>query len=682
MQPLKWYFHRIGRMSTMEIAWRLRSKILDTLDRARIPLGAMPGLRKEPLSSQELPGGFRTTELVRGAWSRELSDPGVSRWAERLKKRADELLENRLSFFHLEKVYLGDPFDWNRDHESGKPTPRRLSSTINYRDYGVTGDAKIVWEPNRHHHLVVLGRAYRAFDDPRYAEAVYRQIDSWIASNPFGYGMNWRSPLELGIRVINWVWALDLVHGHGEGPPGFRERVRESIWRHLWEITRKYSRGSSANNHLIGEAAGVFIGSAYYPDLPGARRWMVESHDILSREILRQSYADGCTREQALGYHMFVLQFFLVVGTVGREIGMDFPSRSWERIEKMTEYLGVLAEGGPLPMFGDCDDGYVLDLAAGGNEVRELLSIGAVLFGRPDFKVVAGEFGEASYWLLGTDARARFEALPPPPEPSGLRSRAFPESGHYLLQSGHTREENRVSLLFDCAELGYTSIAAHGHADALSFTLRVSGRDVFVDPGTFDYFTYPEWRKYFRSTAAHNTAEIDGEDQSAMLGPFLWGDRAVSKCTRFETKGAGGIVRGEHDGYARLSPPARHSRTVEMEAESGAVIVTDEFLSEGAHNLRILFHVAENCPAHADGASRVRIEAGPSVLFLDVDPALSVTLAYGSENPIAGWVSRGYHRKAPSATIIASGRTQGNSRFRFQIRREGCMPGEISPSLP
>jgi len=210
----------------------------------------------------------------------------------------------------------------------------------------------------------------------------------------------------------------------------------------------------------------------------------------------------------------------------------------------------------------------------------------------------------------------------------------------------------------------------------------VSGRDVFVDPGTFDYFTYPEWRKYFRSTAAHNTAEIDGEDQSAMLGPFLWGDRAVSRCTRFETKGAGGIVSGEHDGYARLSPPARHSRTIEMDAESGAVIVTDEFLSKGAHHLRILFHVAENCPVRADGASRVRIEAGLSVLFLDVDPALSVTLAYGSEDPIAGWVSRGYHRKAPSATIIASGRIQGNTRFRFHIRKEGCMPGEISPSFP
>jgi hypothetical protein len=658
-------------MSPAEIAWRVRSELRDAVDLVRIPLGILPVPRKKVLSAGPLSGGFRTSDLLPGAWTRQPADPRIAGWAVRLKIRADELLDNRLTFFNLQKVFLGHSIDWHRDHGSGKPAPRRLSQKIDYRDFGVTGDAKMVWEPNRHHHLVVLGRAYRAFGDPLYADAVYRQIASWIDSNPFGYGMNWRSPLELGIRIINWVWALDLVRDHGDRPRGIDERVRETIWRHLWEIARKYSRGSSANNHLIGEAAGIFIGSAYFTDLPGAHRWREESHEILSREIIRQSYPDGCTREQAIGYHLFVLQFFLVAGIVGRNIGMDFPTRYWERVAKMLEFAQSLAEGGPLPMFGDCDDGYVLDLAGSGNDVHELLSVGALLLERPDFKPMAAECGEAAYWLLGSGALNRLDALPSPREDRRLRSKAFPESGLYLLQCGNRGGEDRISVLFDCAELGYGSIAAHGHADALSFTLRVGGRDTFVDSGTFDYFTYPEWRKYFRSTAAHNTVEIDGEDQSAMLGPFLWGDRAVSRCTRFETKGAGGIVSGEHDGYARLSPPARHSRTIEMDAGSGAVTVTDEVLSEGAHNIRILFHVTEDCPVHAEGVSRVRIEAGPSVLILDVDSSLSVTLAHGSENPIAGWVSRGYHRKAPSVTIIASGRTGGNTRFRFHIRREG-----------
>jgi hypothetical protein len=668
VQPLNWYVHRLRTMSPAEIAWRGRLELRDAVDRVRIPLGIVPRLPRETLPGGGSPGGFRTTDIVPGAWIREPVDPRIHGWSERLKGRADALLANRLTFFNLDQVFLGDPVDWNRDHESGKPAPRRLSQTIDYRDFTVTGDAKMVWEPNRHHHLVVLGRAYRAFGDPRYAEAVLRQIASWIDDNPFGYGMNWRSPLELGIRVINWVWALDLVRDHGDRPERFDERVRETIWRHLREITRKYSRDSSANNHLIGEAAGVFIGSAYFADLPGVRRWKEESHETLSREIIRQTYPDGCTREQALGYHLFVLQFFLVAGIVGKKVGMDFPPRYWERVGRMLEFAAALAEGGPLSLFGDCDDGYVLDLAGGGNDIHELLAVGAQLFERPDLLPAAARSGEEAWWLLGPGAPKRPDAFSPPRESLRLRSKAFPESGLYLLQCGNLGKEDRVSVLFDCAELGYGSIAAHGHADALSFTLRVGGRDVFVDTGTFDYFTYPEWRTYFRTTASHNALEIDGEDQSVMLGPFLWGSRAHSRCTRFDAEGEGGIVVGEHDGYTRLPSPARHSRTIGMDAGSGVLNVTDEIQSNGAHDVRIFFHAAEDCTVGMNGVSTVRIGVGSTVVMLDIDPALTVTLISGSEAPISGWVSRGYHRKSPSTTIIARGRTHGNTRVRFIMR--------------
>ena len=657
-------------MSPREIAWRMQTEIRDSIDRIRIPLGLVPGFRSDVnLTATNTSPGFRTTYVPLAAWTGNMADPLLSRWTVRLRNRADEIAENRLSFFNLKNVFVGDPIDWNRDHECGKPAPLGLSQKIDYRDYRVTGDAKMVWEPNRHHHLVVLGRAYRAFGEPRYAEAVYRHINSWIATNPFGYGMNWRSPLELGIRVINWVWALDLVREHGGGQRGLDGNIEESVWRHLWEITRKYSRGSSSNNHLIGEAAGVFIGSAYFQDLPSARKWRDESHEILSKEILRQTYETGCTREQAFGYHLFVLQFFILVGIVGRRVGLDFPPQCWERIKKMLEFAGAMAEGGPLTMFGDCDDGYVLDLAGGGNDAAELFSVGAVVFERTDLKALADEFGEAAYWLLDTDARKRWDDLPMKAEAAELHSLAYPDSGHYLLQSGHAHSEDRFSLFFDCAELGYTSIAAHGHADALSFTLRVGGRDVFVDPGTFDYFTYPECRSYYRSTSAHNTVEIDGQNQSEMLGPFLWGERAKSKCIRFETAGQGGIVSGEHDGYTRLADPVRHIRTIEMDGGGGAVSITDEIRAAGDHHIRIFFHIAEEWRTRQDGGSRIWIESDGPMLVLETDPSLQLTLVTATEDSQAGWVSRGYHMRGPGATIVATGKSNGDEKFRCVIRR-------------
>jgi hypothetical protein len=127
-----------------------------------------------------------------------------------------------------------------------------FAESIDYRDFAVTGDAKYVWEPSRHHHLVVLGRAYRASGDPSFADALVEQLGSWLDQSPYGRGMNWRSPLELGIRLINWVWALDLIGESRLLTEGLRTRVLRAIHLHLWDITRKYSRGSSANNHRIG----------------------------------------------------------------------------------------------------------------------------------------------------------------------------------------------------------------------------------------------------------------------------------------------------------------------------------------------------------------------------------------------------------------------------------------------
>jgi hypothetical protein len=51
--------------------------------------------------------------------------------------------------------------------------------------------------------------------DLKYAQGVISQITSWLDANPYGYGMNWKNPLELGIKIINWVWAIDLVLDSG-----------------------------------------------------------------------------------------------------------------------------------------------------------------------------------------------------------------------------------------------------------------------------------------------------------------------------------------------------------------------------------------------------------------------------------------------------------------------------------
>lgn len=679
MQPLGWYVRRLRGMSAGEIAWRAQSVARDLVDRGRIVTGLIP----DPALPESAPG-FRTCDMSVGEWARS-EEPSEKDWLATLERQGAELVRNQFSFFDLVRRDLGNPIDWNRDHASGVAAPMDLASSIDYRDFRVTGDCKLVWELNRHHQLVVLARAFRATGDRKYADGVVTQLRSWLEQNPFGRGMNWRSPLELGIRLINWVWALDLIRDSGAWEGEIRRLILTAAYRHCWEISRKYSRGSSANNHLVGEAAGVYVASSYFSGFPGAARMRAESRRILLREIEAQSYADGCTREQALGYQFFVAQFYLVAGLVAKWSGDPFPDSYWRRLEKIVEFLGCMGEGGlPLPLFGDCDDGYVLDLGGEKHDPAGLLCIGAVVFDRPDFARAAKTFREPARWLLRQEERRRFAVLlDRSPEPV-LRSRAFTESGYYLLQTGEPGSTAAISVLFDCGELGLGAIAAHGHADALSITLRAFGRDILVDPGTFDYFTFPALRNYFRSTRAHNCLVVDDQDQSVMHGPFMWGTRANAQCENWSPDDSGGTVRGSHDGYTRLGGAVVHRRTVQLDGHQGILVLADETDMTGSHELALYFHFGEECSVTVVERGRIEVQVGSHRMAMDVDDRLVADVWRGVDGPqgVAGWLSRGYHRKVAVDTLRLKGRFTGKTKLvtRLRLGERSAPGGEARPA--
>ena len=327
----------------------------------------------------------------------------------------------------------------------------------------------------------------------------------------------------------------------------------------------------------------------------------------------------------------------------------------------MFEFAGAMAEGGPAPSFGDADDGYVLDLGDSPRDVAALMRVG--LLAIPGSKMAgAARHAETAYWVFGTDV-ARLDAAPPVHGTAlPLASRAFADAGHYLLQWGNQGARDQVSVLFDCGELGFTALAAHGHADALSFTVRAFGVEMFVDPGTFDYFTYPEWRRYFRSTPAHNTVGIDGEDQSVLLGSFLWGTRANARCIDWQPRAGGGTVAGEHDGYTRLPDPVVCGRTLTLDQQTRTLRIVDRVSAKGRHQAVLYFHLSELCEVERHD-SEIHIDCGEGRAILRIPAGLSIELHKGGSPEQGGWVSRGYHRKVPAWTVAARAETDGAAEF-------------------
>ena len=565
-----------------------------------------------------------------------------------LIREAERIRQMKFNWFALKDLVLPGAINYHCDYKSGKIAPKnRLSSKIDYRDYDLIGDIKYIWEPNRQIFLPILALAYHLTKDPAYLSSLEYYLTQWLDQNPYPYGVNWISSLELGIRLINWtiVWAIA-----GQNlSPALVDRWEKSALQHADHIDKYFSFYSSANNHLIGEAAGLYVASSSLLKGPRVEAWQKKAKAILCREIIKQDYSDGVNREQAFAYQQFVLDLFLIAAGFGYRSGDFFPDAYWARLEKMLEFTSsALSSQGEPFSYGDDDDGLAVDFLQKvfPGVYQSLLNTGAILFDDND----PSSNRSADHHDLKT---AFFRNLYGYQQPFSSAHRdlpaAFPEGGYYFLghDFGKTDEEK---LMFDCGPLGYLSIAAHGHADALSFIYSAHGRIFFNDSGTFTYHGAKKWRDYFRGTAAHNTIIIDGHNQSQITGNFMWSRKAAAQCLAYIPHGR---VSGRHDGYHALPDPVTHKRTIDFD-ENGIWSITDELTGKKMHQGKIMFHLHPAVSASAIGNNSFQLQREGITLFLQMDPALDCQIISGQENPPLGWYSPSYDVKMPSPVICGT----------------------------
>jgi hypothetical protein len=286
---------------------------------------------------------------------------------------------------------------------------------------------------------------------------------------------------------------------------------------------------------------------------------------------------------------------------------------------------------------------------------RSLLATAAALFGRADFKKKALAFDEKSFWILGFKGMKDFSNA----ARTGVETRSFNKGGYYILREGDLR------LIFDCGPLGYLSIAAHGHADALSFVLDYQGRPIFVDRGTYAYHVGKDWRDYFRGTAAHNTLRIDGQDQSVIGGNFMWLEKAQSELLEQGPD----LVRGRHNGYRRLKDPVIHEREIRYDKNAREIVIMDRVLAKGGHRVEQFFHLDPRCTCEEGPGNAVTIRHAGVKLVLRWDEKIQSGKIYkASTSPTAGWHSPGYDVKIPAVTLCGEMQSQGNTELKTTIR--------------
>ena len=583
---------------------------------------------------------------------------------------ADEIAAGRVDVFALRGVELGTPPRWNTDPKTGTQAPLTFGMLLDYRDTSLVGDVKYLWELNRHGHLVTLAQAYALSGDVRYADTIRAHLESWFVACPCGIGPNWSSALEPAIRLINWSAVWHLLGGarapvfDTPGGAGFRDRWLESVYRHARFVRGHLSRHSSANNHLIGEAAGLYVAARTWPCWPAAEQWLPQASAILEHEALLQNASDGVNREQAVAYQQFEFDLLLAALLAAEADGAKFSNAVLGRLELMLDYFAAIMDtGGHVPMFGDSDDGFVARLSQEPDfsSFRSLLATGGVLFGRADFIAKAGACDDKTKWLLGERSESAWrEPVSPPPPPRT----EFATGGYYILGCAFGTAAE-IRLVADAGPLGYGMLAAHGHADALSFTLSVGGREFFVDPGTYTYRYDTPWRAYFRGTSAHNTIRVDGQDQSLQGGNFMWLRKAHAECRHWHSSAMLDEFEGVHFGYKRLADPVVHRRQISLDKVARRIVIDDILQMSGAHDVELYFHCSPDCRVE-NGLEGLVVHHAERRVLLHLPQTVdsSVSVCRGETNPICGWTSPRFDVLHPSSTIVWRARLAGPTVLR------------------
>ena len=626
---------KIASMGPAELGYRIRQELQKRADAIMFGcLGMNPfrnWINEQKIGSQSF--FFSSRDIPKRV---NLLRTRMPDQAELIVKRADKICCHHFDLLGYEDLDYGQEIDWHADRVHGKRAPRDLFYKIRYLDFASVGDAKIIWELNRHQHLVTLAKAYRVTDNDRFGSELAAQWRHWQKENLYPWGINWASSLEVAFRSLSWLWVYFLLQGTPTMTAQLREEWLRAISLSGRHIERYLSTYFSPNTHLLGEAVALFFIGTLCPELRSSLRWKQRGWEMVLRESERQVRSDGFYFEQSTYYHVYALDFLIHASVLASLNNMQFPREYSSRLERMLDALALLSRAGPPPRWGDDDGGRVFDSNRNlAEHLADPLATGSVLFGRGDFKAIAGGLREETLWLLGENGAAEFDRIKT--KPADMTSIALSEAGLYVMSCN----EGQLQAIVDAGPQGALA-AGHGHADALSIVVHADGRELLGDTGTFEYVGEGTERRQFRGTAAHNTLQLDERDQSEPEGPFAWNHLVRAKAENWISGQTFDLFAGSHDGYTHVEDSAIHRRWVFFR-KTKFWLVRDLMLGTGEHQLDLRWHLNPELSPSFTGEGHLiasgKEGAGLALFFAGARPwsntveAASWSAAYGRKEP-------------------------------------------------
>lgn len=498
------------------------------------------------------------------------------------------LAEAQKIWRHVDATYK--PIDWQLDVRSGyRWNESCWSQRIRFGHLpGV--DVKVPWELARMQHLPALALAYAAassgsvgFAPPETYLREYRnQVLDFIATNPPRYGVNWVCPMDVAIRVVNWLLAFDLFCAHGACfDIEFEYELTRSVRAHGAHIFANLEwHPVIRGNHYLADLGGLLFAGAYLPANDETDSWLAHGIAELPREIEYQFQEDGSNFEASTCYHKLSAE--IVAYSLAVSLGL--PAERLERLSTNTPsadisatsvrnsdlgmrvfaitdfLLAIVKPDGRIPQIGDNDSGRFVRLlpSVSGHSTffdddLDASSTVAALVGLmpvSDTSEVGALYELESTIVrnlaLGSTVSKRIDInsqITPGILKGHITHRFFPDFGVYIYR--HTG----WYVCVRCGPNGICGHGGHGHNDKLSFELALDGVNFFTDSGSYVYTASPDLRNAFRATIAHNTLVASRREQNAWplgaAGVFRLGNRARERVIRADLYG----FEGCHEGY-------------------------------------------------------------------------------------------------------------------------------------
>jgi len=406
-----------------------------------------------------------------------------------------------------------------------------------------------------------------ATDQPG-ADFAARLLVRWIEDNPPGSRPGW-DPYPISRRVVNALKAAL------SGMP-LSSAVRASLADQCRYLVPRIER-HLLGNHLLANAKALVFAGACFASAEG-RAWLQRGFDLLRLEVHEQVLADGGHIERSPMYHALVTQDLLDLVNLRNAYalsGLEYLDATCERM--LAWQASMSHPDGGIALINDSTQDGAFPLAALAAYARRL----------------------------------------------GLRAPAPPPAGLNLLRpSGFARlAVGPWCLLAEVGGVGPGYQPGHAHAGTLGYELSVGRERIVVDTGVSTYAAGAR-RAHERSTAAHNTVTLDGENSSEVWGAFRVARRARATALEGDGTALGAWVRAAHDGYRIAPQRARHARRWLM--SSDALEINDTLTGRGAAAIRTAVHFHPGCRVDQAGPHlvSVMVRSGAQV-HLRLDEALA-----------------------------------------------------------